>query len=57
MEECSLFAISLRKLPETWSDSLEDFRVYWNSNLEKLEVTDWVHERMHQTLWAKMLCI
>jgi len=39
MQECSIFATSLRMPTEMWFTKLEDFWAYWNHNVETLEVS------------------
>jgi uncharacterized protein (DUF2236 family) len=54
MQECSIFATSLRMPTEMWFTKLEDFWAYWDYNVATLEVTDWARELMVQLLWPKV---
>ena len=38
MQECSIFATSLRMPTEMWFTKLDDFWAYWNHNVATLEV-------------------
>lgn len=38
MQECSIFATSLRMPTEMWFTDLDDFWAYWNHNVATLEV-------------------
>ncbi|CAH0019805.1 unnamed protein product [Clonostachys rhizophaga] len=40
-KESAVYATSLRMPPEMWPETLDDFWVYWNHNIDTLEVTDW----------------
>ncbi|KAK2590713.1 hypothetical protein QQS21_011607 [Conoideocrella luteorostrata] len=39
-KESAVYGTSLRMPPEMWPATLDDFWVYWNHNIETLEVTD-----------------
>ncbi|KIV99424.1 uncharacterized protein PV09_08856 [Verruconis gallopava] len=54
MQECSIFATSLRMPTEMWFTKLDDFWEYWNHNVATLEVTDWARRLMKQLLWPKV---
>jgi uncharacterized protein (DUF2236 family) len=45
-KESAIYGTSLRMPPDMWPATLDDFWVYWNHNIETLEITS----------WAKSLC-
>ncbi|KAF1817010.1 hypothetical protein P152DRAFT_453623 [Eremomyces bilateralis CBS 781.70] len=52
--ETSVYATSLRMPTEMWPKTLDDFWVYWNHNIETLEVTHWAKTLMKALMWPKV---
>jgi uncharacterized protein (DUF2236 family) len=56
-KESAVYATSLRMPPEMWPETLEDFWVYWNHNVETLVVTDWAKSLSKDLMWPKHIPI
>jgi uncharacterized protein (DUF2236 family) len=52
-KESAIYGTSLRMPPEMWPATLDDFWVYWNHNIETLEVTDWAKSLCKDLLYPK----
>jgi uncharacterized protein (DUF2236 family) len=56
-KEAAIYGTSLRMPPEMWPATLDDFWVYWNHNIETLEVTDWARSLCKDLLYPKHIPI
>lgn len=52
-KESAIYGTSLRMPPEMWPATLDDFWVYWNHNIETLEVTSWAKSLCKDLLYPK----
>ena len=52
-KESAVYATSLRMPPEMWPSTLDDFFVYWNHNVETLEITHWAKSLCKDLMWPK----
>lgn len=53
--EAGVYGTSLRMPPEMWPATLDDFWVYWQHNIETLQVTDWARSLARDLLWPKAM--
>lgn len=56
-KESAVYGTSLRIPPEMWPATLDDFWVYWNHNIETLEVTNWAKSLCNDFMWPKHIPI
>jgi uncharacterized protein (DUF2236 family) len=56
-KESAIYGTSLRMPPEMWPATLDDFWMYWNHNIETLEVTDWARSLCKELLHPKQIPI
>jgi uncharacterized protein (DUF2236 family) len=56
-KESAIYGTALRMPPEMWPATLEDFWVYWNHNIQTLEVTDWAKGLCKDLLYPKYIPI
>jgi uncharacterized protein (DUF2236 family) len=52
-KESAIYGTSLRMPPEMWPETLDDFFVYWNYNVETLEITSWAKSLQKDLMWPK----
>jgi uncharacterized protein (DUF2236 family) len=56
-KKSAVYATSLRVPLEMWPETLDDFWVYWNHNVETLDVTDWAKSLCKDLMWPKHIPI
>jgi uncharacterized protein (DUF2236 family) len=56
-KESAIYATSLHMPPEMWPPTLNDFWVYWDHNVQNLEITHWAKSLCKDLMWPKHIPI